>query len=60
MYCCPTLFATEKYKYNLKTNNFERVYQSELTKKNYEKINKNYPIYSFIFMYNRYAITCFL
>jgi hypothetical protein len=33
MPCCPTLFATEKYKYNLKTNNFERVYQSELKKK---------------------------
>lgn len=32
-YCCPTLYAAEKYKYNLKENNFERVYQSELKKK---------------------------
>lgn len=34
-YCCPTLYAAEKYKYNLKENNFERVYQSELQKKSY-------------------------
>jgi hypothetical protein len=35
-YCCPSIFATEKYKYNLKTNNFELVNQSKLEKKSYE------------------------
>jgi len=34
--CCPSIFATEKYKYNPQTNNFELIYQSELKKKSYE------------------------
>lgn len=33
MPCCPTLYATEKYKYNPEKAVFERVYQSELKKK---------------------------
>ena len=35
-YCCPSIYATEKYKYNLKKNNFELVNQSKLEKKSYE------------------------